>query len=92
MEVPSADKLEDIFDTISYAKGSVICRMLANFTGDKFQSILKAYMNKFLFKNAATADLLVICDEICGNDTPIKPSEYLMPWITQPCYPILKIK
>jgi aminopeptidase N len=29
--VPKADDLMEIFDTISYAKGSVICRMLADF-------------------------------------------------------------
>jgi aminopeptidase N len=72
----------NIFDTISYAKGSVICRMMADFTGPKFKQILRAYMKRFQFKNATTADLIGICDEICGSETIIKPSEYLMPWIT----------
>jgi aminopeptidase N len=36
LAVPSADELDDIFDTISYAKGSVICRMAADFGGKKF--------------------------------------------------------
>ena len=40
LEVPSADELMNIFDTISYAKGSVCCRMLASFTGDCFLKCL----------------------------------------------------
>jgi len=91
LEVPSADQLMNIFDTISYAKGSVICRMMADFTGSKFKQILQAYMKKFQFKNATTADLIGICDEICGLETIIKPSEYLMPWITQKCFPRVTI-
>lgn len=31
LEVPDADQLMNIFDTISYAKGSIVCRMLAGF-------------------------------------------------------------
>lgn len=47
LEVPSAEKLMDIFDTITYAKGSILCRMLANFTGDTFTQCLKTYMHKY---------------------------------------------
>ena len=43
LEVPSADNLNDIFDTISYAKGSVCCRMLAGFAKEKFYECLKQY-------------------------------------------------
>ena len=34
VEVPDPDDLMDIFDTISYAKGSQICRMLNSYVGD----------------------------------------------------------
>jgi len=81
VEVPSADKLGEIFDTISYAKGSIICRMMADFSSDKFKQILMTYMKNFQYKNATTSDLLSICDEIF-YDSAIKPSKYLMPWIT----------
>ena len=47
LEVPEAGRLSDIFDTISYAKGSIICRMLSDFTGPKMQKILKKYVAKY---------------------------------------------
>ena len=33
--VPNPEHLNDIFDNISYAKGSVICRMLNAYIGDE---------------------------------------------------------
>lgn len=47
VEVPKADDLMSVFDTISYAKGSVICRMLADYVDCDFKTILKNYMHKF---------------------------------------------
>jgi len=64
--VPSADKLNEIFDTISYAKGSVVCRMLAAFTGDSFLPCLKLYMDRYKYANATSRDLLSVCDEVVG--------------------------
>jgi len=64
----------DIFDTISYAKGSVICRMLASFTSDSFLDCLKEYIDKFKFKNATSADLLEVCDKIAGKRFGLLPS------------------
>jgi aminopeptidase N len=34
VDVPDPNSLMEIFDTISYAKGSAICRMLHNYLGD----------------------------------------------------------
>ncbi|TNV80514.1 hypothetical protein FGO68_gene1302 [Halteria grandinella] len=49
--VPEPDQLQSIFDTISYAKGSAICRMLYTYIGDDalFFKCLKAYMEKFAY-------------------------------------------
>ncbi len=47
IEVPDPNKLMDIFDTISYAKGSVICRMLHNYLGDAdFTKCLRNYLTR----------------------------------------------
>jgi len=91
LEVPSADKLMDIFDTISYAKGSVCCRMLASFTADKFYECLKQYMDKFKWSNASSMDLLSVCDEVVGKRFSMLPSEFLTPWLKQPGFPRLEI-
>lgn len=46
-EVLDVDKLQHIFDTISYAKGSIACKMLAEFTGSAFKECLKKYMHTY---------------------------------------------
>ena len=89
--VPSADQLQDIFDTISYAKGSVMCRMLADFVGDSYLKCLRCYMDRFKFKNATSKELLAVCDEVAGKRFGILPSEFLMPWLTQAGYPVLVV-
>ena len=54
----------DIFDTLTYAKGSVICRMLHNYLGDAaFTRSLKKYLTRHGNGNTKTADLLDIMDE-----------------------------
>ena len=67
LAVPSADLLDDIFDTISYAKGSVICRMGADFGGAKFFEAIQKYMRTFKYKNATTDDLLETADSVCDK-------------------------
>lgn len=64
--VPEPDQLQSIFDTISYAKGSAICRMLYAYIGDDtlFFRCLKAYMEKFAYGSATTRDLLSVFDEV----------------------------
>lgn len=47
LKVPDADQLQEIFDTISYAKGSIACKMLAEFTDSSFKECLKKYMHTF---------------------------------------------
>jgi len=50
LPVPSADDLMNIFDIISYAKGSVICRMMSDFAEpERFKSILVTYMHRFKY-------------------------------------------
>ena len=61
--VPDPESLMDIFDTISYAKGSVICRMLHNYLGkDAFTASLKKYLTIHASGSARTADLLGYMD------------------------------
>lgn len=53
------DEVDEIFDAISYSKGSVVIRMLQNYLGaETFRKALAIYMNKFSYKNALTEDLV----------------------------------
>ena len=65
MNVPDPDDLMKVFDTISYAKGSVICRMLSNYVGEKlFKTCLTKYMHTYKGACAKTHDLLKIVDQV----------------------------
>ena len=69
MEVSHPDEINEIFDTISYAKGSVICRMLSHYIGDPalFKACLTKYMHKFQYTCTKTEDLLAIMDEVTNG-------------------------
>ena len=84
----------EIFDTISYAKGSVIVRMLHSYLGpDLFTSSLKTYLTRHGWSNAKTPDLLSIMDEeFNAQEGQLSVSDFIMPWITQSCYPYILIR
>eukprot|EP00484_Ammonia_sp_Unknown_P001996 CAMPEP_0197023626 /NCGR_PEP_ID=MMETSP1384-20130603/4294_1 /TAXON_ID=29189 /ORGANISM="Ammonia sp." /LENGTH=884 /DNA_ID=CAMNT_0042451869 /DNA_START=21 /DNA_END=2675 /DNA_ORIENTATION=+ len=60
IEVPvlTAKGADEVFDIISYCKGSCVIVMLQSFLGDDaFQKGLIDYLNKFAYSNAVTTDL-----------------------------------
>ena len=60
VEVPvmRSSEIDEIFDDISYHKGSAIIRMLYIYIGDDcFRRGMEQYLNKFAYKNAVTEDL-----------------------------------
>lgn len=57
-EVSSPDQITEIFDTISYDKGSSVIIMLEAFMGEEnFRKGLHTYLNTHQYGNAETADL-----------------------------------
>lgn len=80
LPVPHPDQLQTIFDAISYNKGSALCRMIFDFIGDQkvYQECLKAYMERFAFKNTKTEDLLQVMSDVSGKDL----IGVFIPWIT----------
>lgn len=60
IEVPvnHPSEIDEIFDIISYEKGSSIIRMLYNYIGDDaFRKGMNQYLTKFAYKNTQTEDL-----------------------------------
>ncbi|EDO30265.1 predicted protein, partial [Nematostella vectensis] len=56
--VTNPSQITEIFDAISYNKGSSVIRMLRNFLGDKaFQKGLEHYLKKHAYGNAEADDL-----------------------------------
>jgi aminopeptidase N len=58
VEVHNAKDVDSIFDTISYAKGASVIRMLSYYIGsENFKVAVQNYLRKFSYQNALTADL-----------------------------------
>lgn len=58
VEVGHPHEIDEIFDAISYSKGSVIIRMLYEYLGkEAFSQGINSYLKKFEYSNAFTEDL-----------------------------------
>ena len=71
IEVPvkKADEINQIFDAISYAKGSSLLRMISKWLGeDVFIKGVSQYLVKFKYGNAKTEDLWDSLAEASGKD------------------------
>ena len=71
IEVPVRDamEVEQIFDAISYLKGSSMIRMLSSYIGvDVFLKGISAYLKKHAYGNATTNDLWAALGEASGKD------------------------
>ncbi|MES2154471.1 MAG: M1 family metallopeptidase [bacterium] len=76
----------EMFDAITYGKGSAVMRMLEAFLGpDAFRKGLQSYMREFRFKNAAGADLWRHLGKAAGQDV----GRIMKDWVGQPGHPAL---
>ena len=68
MDVQHPDDVHEIFDNISYAKGSAVVRMLRAWLGEKeFQAGLQLYLKRHSYSNAQTDDLWRALEEATGQ-------------------------
>lgn len=90
IEVPVKDALEvdQIFDAISYLKGSSIIRMLATYLGMKtFLEGVSNYLKEHAYGNATTNDLWSALSKVSGKNI-----EAMMDvWIRQIGYPVITV-
>eukprot|EP01137_Pigoraptor_chileana_P035478 Opistho-2@29554 len=88
VEVKSSGEINEIFDSISYSKGSAVIRMLAAFLGDAdFKSGLRLYLRRHKYANACTADLWKALEEVSGKPV----GEVMNRYTKQTGYPVLTI-
>lgn len=88
IEVPVRDALEvdQIFDSISYLKGSSCIRMLAAYLGtDNFLLGVSNYLKAHAYGNATTVDLWKALSEASGKDVPT----FMDPWIRSIGFPVV---
>jgi aminopeptidase N len=80
---------EDMFDNISYSKGSIILYALKNQMGDEaFFKSLNRYLTTNAFKNGETHQLRLAMEDVTGKDW----SPYFNQWYYQGGNPILEIQ
>lgn len=89
IEVRHPDEIWEIFDSVSYAKGSAVIRMLAGFLGEKdFRRGLRYYLKKYSYGNTKTDDLWRAFEKASG-----KPIIKMMrSWTRQAGHPVVFAK
>ena len=89
VNVQHPDEIGEIFDEVSYSKGSAVIRMLADYLGaETFRDGLRYYLEKHSYANAATAQLWQAFEKVSGK--PVR--DMMRNWTGQPGYPLVSIK
>jgi aminopeptidase 2 len=90
IEVPvkRVAEINQIFDSISYAKGSSILRMVSKYLGeDVFIKGVRAYLKKHAFGNTKTTDLWTALSEASGKDV----ESAMATWTKKIGYPVVTV-
>ena len=88
--ISNSKDINEIFDDISYSKGSCIVRMMVNLMGfENFRAGMCYYMEKYKYKNTKTIDLLNCFDAVMKNND---ISTIMNTWIYNTGYPIIKVE
>lgn len=90
IEVPVRNGLEvdQVFDAISYLKGSSVIRMLSNHLGqDIFMKGVSDYLKLHSYKNARTNDLWASLSAASGQDV----QKFMDPWIRKIGFPVVTV-
>jgi aminopeptidase N len=89
VDIHHPDEVDEIFDDISYAKGSVVVRMCQKYLGDEtFRKGLAGYMKKHAWKNTLTADLWAALEE--ASNQPIK--DMMEGWTRRQGFPYVTVE
>lgn len=82
------DEADDMFDVVSYQKGSRILHMLRYTVGDEaFFEALKRYLHQYAFKTAEIHDLRMVFEDVTGEDL----NWFFNQWFMKAGHPKLQI-
>ncbi|KAL2022807.1 hypothetical protein VTK56DRAFT_4623 [Thermocarpiscus australiensis] len=90
VEVPvkRADEINQIFDAISYSKGSCVLRMISTYLGEEtFLDGVRRYLKKHAYGNTQTGDLWASLSEASGTSV----EEVMQVWTKQTGFPVLSV-
>jgi len=84
--VERPEEINQIFDEISYGKGSSVLAMLDRYLGDqRFRAGVTEYLQRFRFRNARTEDLLSALERASGEPV----TALATPWIDRAGLPVV---
>ncbi|HLM91080.1 MAG TPA: M1 family metallopeptidase [Thermoplasmata archaeon] len=87
--VDRPDEISQIFDEISYGKGSTILGMLEAYLGeDRFRAGVTDYLERYRYSNARTEDLWDAFAR--ASQEPI--ATMIAPWIDRPGHPVVTVR
>ncbi|XP_060840151.1 glutamyl aminopeptidase-like isoform X1 [Rhopalosiphum padi] len=87
-DVSHPDQITEIFDVISYNKGSSVIRMLEGMLGEEvFRIGVSAYLKRFAFNNAETDDLWAELQTATQNTVEVK--KVMDTWTRQAGFPVV---
>ncbi|KAK3715670.1 Aminopeptidase 2 mitochondrial [Vermiconidia calcicola] len=90
VEVPvkRADEINQIFDAISYSKGSCVIRMISKYLGeDVFMEGIRSYLKKHAYGNTTTEDLWASLSDASGKDV-VRVADI---WTKNVGYPVVSV-
>ncbi|KAH6709252.1 peptidase family M1-domain-containing protein [Leptodontidium sp. MPI-SDFR-AT-0119] len=90
IEVPvkRADEVNQIFDAISYMKGSSVIRMVSKYLGeDVFMQGIRDYLKKHAYGNTQTGDLWAALSKASGKDV----EKVMDIWTKKIGYPVVSV-
>jgi len=86
--IKHAEEVEQVFDAISYCKGSTVVNMVYALLGyEKFKLGLQNYMKKHAYGNTETNDLWQAWSDVSGMDI----AKLMKTWTTRMGYPYLSV-
>ncbi|KAF7351371.1 Aminopeptidase 1 [Mycena sanguinolenta] len=101
---PDANKINQIFDGLSYSKAAAVLRMLSSFVGeDRFLKGVSLYLKEGLYGNRTTSDLWRGVEQATGWQpystlppltlaSDINVSQIMDAWISKPGFPVVTIE
>ena len=90
VEVPvtRVDELNQIFDAISYSKGSSVLRMISKWLGEEtFLEGVRRYLKKHAYGNTQTSDLWASLSDASGKDV----SKVMESWTKKVGFPVISV-
>jgi aminopeptidase 2 len=90
IEVPvfKADEINQIFDHISYSKGSCVLRMISKYLGEEtFMEGVRRYLKKHAYGNTETSDLWAALSDASGKDV----QKVMEIWTKKVGYPVISV-